>query len=187
MPCWVWINVLVGANNLKTTNLANFRTRGLSAATGQGMSTCLITKCLNAYQTSPYIHTWSLQARNKPISKCIRLRSMSVPCLYSIPHGIVVHWKPAAVDHSMGSKKQLDEAEICSETHGMYLKDLENSLLTVLQWDILRYLVCLHRFMVALDWFGRPSHGVMSHNWVLNLNRKKSQDWFVSVWVRIEC
>ena len=97
------------------------QTRGLSAATGQGMSTCLITKCIYAYQTSPYIHTWSLQARNKRISKCIRLRSMSLPCLYSIPHGIVVHCKPAAVDHSMGSKKQLDEAEICSETHGMYL------------------------------------------------------------------
>ena len=82
-----------------------------------------------------------------------------MPCVYSIPHGIVVHCKPAAVDHSMGSKKQLDEAEICSETNGMYLKDLENSLLTVLQWDILRYLVCLHRLMVALEWFGRPSHG----------------------------
>ena len=33
------------------------QTLGLSAATGQGMSTCLITKCIYAYQTSPYIHT----------------------------------------------------------------------------------------------------------------------------------
>ena len=61
-------------------------------------------------------------------------------------------------------------------------KILENSLLTVLQWDILRYLVCLHRIMVALEWFGSESQlssqsepkknprlicHCMSQNWML--------------------
>ena len=84
-----WINVLVGANNLKTKNLANFRTRGLSAATGQGLSTCLITKCIYANQTSPYIHPYMVVSGQKQTNKQahqVEIHERAMPVKYTPWH-----------------------------------------------------------------------------------------------------